>query len=533
MKTDAEEHYLARMQDFAKGYGIGNPFLYEGKGESPSASFSISESILAIPSRVFGISVPALNLIYKFLLPAIIFLLLYGLNYRLTQDKFWSIATSISIILGYVIFTTQGIKDLIGMKWTDFPANMYSRPVNPELSSILFLSYLHILLSAFRENSKKILIYLYLIFALSFYIYFYSFTFFLALNAVTFAIFFLVNRKREAVSIFSISILGLITGCLTFINLYSLTHHSDYVYLAPISNIVKSHFPVFSSLGILTIFVIGFYFYKRRHNLEKDDYFALSLLATAFIAINQQVITGVSIQEGHYHWYFNTPIYILILFYIAHKYKDYISINTKFLICSVFILLSFFTSFLGQYNYYKYWQPLTTSNQRYAGALVWLDKNASREDVVLSNNESSLLVPIYTKSNVSWNYFTLAYLTPRERTIYNLFIYLKINNVKPSDIFEEDYFHPPVVNKPETRNNPGLQFVEVNILLRDYMTGIYPNNMLSMYKDFYNKSWSEIFKMYKLDYVLWDKKTDPKWKFDQDNLKIVFESDNVAIYKIN
>src|SRR3989338_9006114 len=82
MKMDAEEHYLARMQEFLDFKSLNNPFLFEGKGDSPSASFTISESILSSP-LIFSVgSVPNVNLFYKFVLPVLLCLAFYYLMFR-------------------------------------------------------------------------------------------------------------------------------------------------------------------------------------------------------------------------------------------------------------------------------------------------------------------------------------------------------------------------------------------------------------------------------------------------------------------
>ena len=66
--TDSEAHYLARMQEFYDGNGLGNALLYDYKNDFPSTFFTISESILAFPGKLLHLPVPALNLFYKFFL---------------------------------------------------------------------------------------------------------------------------------------------------------------------------------------------------------------------------------------------------------------------------------------------------------------------------------------------------------------------------------------------------------------------------------------------------------------------------------
>ncbi|MES3005125.1 MAG: hypothetical protein V4690_03395 [Patescibacteria group bacterium] len=532
MKMDAEEHYLARMQEFLDFRSLNNPFLFEGKGLSPSSSFTISESLLSLP-LVFGVgSVPSVNLIYKFILPIILCLAFYFLMFRITQDKLWSLGFSITTILGYTVLTSSGIKDILFFNFQNFPANMYARPVNPAFSSIFFVGYLHLLLSVFRKPSNKLSVALALFLGFSFYIYFYTFTFFIAINVVCFILFLLCKRNRDAFGIVAAMIAGILIGSLAIINLVKLLLHENYVYLAPISNVVNSRTPVFSVLGVLVLVIFGIYMFFKWREKGVNEYFLTSTLLTAFVVINQQVITGISVQEGHYHWYFNTPIYIMVLFWVGHKLFEK---RYKFLYLSIpiiFIVLSFIVSISGQYNFYNDWSSQVFKEQRYANVFQWLNENSEKNDVVLANNELSLKIPAYTTTDVSWNYFTLAYLTPVDRTKYALFLYLRLNGVKPTDIKNESYFHPPVVNKPETKNNRGYEYEEVNILLRDYMTGIYPDGMKKMYEDFYNKPWEEIFGMYKLDYLVWDQMMNPNWSFNEHLFEQVYTGVDLVIYKV-
>lgn len=531
MKMDAEEHYLARMQEFLDFRSLNNPFLFEDRGLAPSASFTISESILSLP-LVFGLgSVTNINLFYKFILPALLFFGFYLLMFRLTNDKFWSIAFATTTILGYASLTFGGIKDIIFFNFENFPANMYGRPINPAFSSIFFVIYLHLVLSVYRKLDNKLLVVMASVFGLSFYIYFYSFTYFIAINAVCFVILFINKKTKEAYGVAYATIFGIAVGVFAIINMVKLLLHENYVYLAPISNIVNSRQPIFSFLGVGTLFIFIIYLFFKWKSRQNDEYFLITLILTAFIAINQQVVTGISIQEGHYHWYFNTPVYLMVLFWVGYKLLKSGNRILYFAIPAFFIFISFFVSVFGQVSFYKDWAPQVFEQQRYANVFRWLNQNATKTDVVFSNNELSLKIPAYTITNPYWNYFTLAYLTPLERTKNALFMYLKINDVKPSDINHESYFHPPVVNKPETKNNKGYEYEEVNILLRDYMTGIYPEGMKEMYESFYNKSWKDVLGIYKIDYLIWDKKINPNWSFEKSLFKEVFVGDDLIVYK--
>src|SRR5260221_10436962 len=65
--TDAETHYLSRMEELYDGHLWGNPFLAEFKEKQYSLIFTPAELLLAVPGYILSIGIANLNLFYKFL----------------------------------------------------------------------------------------------------------------------------------------------------------------------------------------------------------------------------------------------------------------------------------------------------------------------------------------------------------------------------------------------------------------------------------------------------------------------------------
>jgi len=163
MHGDAEMHYLARMQEFVDNNSIGNPFIYEFKEGVPSTFNTYGEALLALPAKIFGISIPTINLLYKFTLPIVISLLVYFFIYRILHHKFWAVTGVALILLGRSLFYIPTLTGLVSgeMFATEFAT--YARPINPQLSSIFFFTYLHLLLSAFKNPKWKNFVWLALV----------------------------------------------------------------------------------------------------------------------------------------------------------------------------------------------------------------------------------------------------------------------------------------------------------------------------------------------------------------------------------
>lgn len=411
--ADAELHYLTRMQEAVDGGGLGSPFIYEYKNNVPSTTYTISEAVLALPAKVLNISIPNINLFYKFLLPIIIALLVYGLTYRLTGSRLWSIPSMAMIVLGSTLINFPDIMHLLRWEKVYTQFVIYSRPVNPEFSSILFFAYLHVLLTSLRKKTWNWFIILGILFGLSFYIYFYSYTFFLSLNVVLFCIYLIKKERGIPLGIFSASVIGVAMGSLSIMNTINLYGHPYFKGMAVLSDIVSSHGLIISTAGIITgiVFLAFAFIYKN----YPDLIFLGALLVTSFVVINQQIITGVLVQEGHYHWYFNTPIFILTLVVAGHYF-----IGQKYRVMGTIVVVSLCTislvnAFLVQTSSYEYLAVKTRTNQKYMVVLDWIKTKTPKESVIMANQSLSELVPVYTSANVVWEDHASYYLLPQER----------------------------------------------------------------------------------------------------------------------
>ena len=120
-------------------------------------------------------------------------------------------------------------------------------------------------------------------------------------------------------------------------------------------------------------------------------------------------------QEGHYHWYFNTPIFILVLFVAG----DYL-VGRKYWVMGGVVavslgVISLASAVLIQTSSYEYLAEKTQINQKYMDVLDWIKKKTPNESVILANQSLSELIPVYTFANVVWEDHSSYYLLPQER----------------------------------------------------------------------------------------------------------------------
>lgn len=418
MKSDAETHYLSRMQEFYDGNGTGNAYYLEDKNSFPNIFFGLSESMLSFPGYLMNITVPNLNLIYKLFLPIISFVLIYFFCLRLTGKIIWSLVGASLIIMGNILTSIPDILNLIKFDTVYSQFSIFSRPVNPQLSSILFFSYLNLLFYAVKTNKKIWYLFSLMLFSLSFYTYFYSWTFILCLNvSLAIVLFFNKDFKNEFWNIILVTTGGILIGLRTVVEILSVKFHPFSKDLNGIYDIV-SHTPILSMAGLLVAVIFLVYLFKEK-TYEKEEYFLMGMLLASFVAVNQQVISGISIQTGHYHWYFNVPIFIIIIMYLASKKIDIYFQNKHVNYIGVLVIVvCIYSSLFVQYSSYINNKDEAHGKQDYAMVFKWLRENTVKNSVVLADESMSELLPVYTSNNVVENLYGGLYLLDPNRRAY-------------------------------------------------------------------------------------------------------------------
>jgi len=469
MKSDSQPYYTARIKELYEGNGMANPFIYEHKKELP-ATPGFAAIPIALLGKVLGMEAETAALISTFILPFVISLLVYCLFFQLTASRLWSVVGAALILCGGVLFNMPDILHLVRLDvfYTQF--TIWSRPVLPAMSSLVFFLYLNVLVFALRKNTLRWYAYLGVVFGMSFYVYFYNFTFLLALNGVLVIVFLFSKQKDISLKLFYSSILGVFIGFYSIIHLYKVSKHPLYSFLSESLGLDPSrNFIISSGFLITTVLFAAYLIHKKK--LNQTIVLLLTLLLTSFIVVNQQVITGKVLQEGHYHWYFNVPVWSIIIVYIL---ADLLKSNPriKYVAAGTLIALSIFTSGFIQYSSYNYWQDKVAEDQRYMPVLKWLKDNTGPEEVVMVNSAISELVPIFTENNVVYDVQAYNFFWSKERSQY-----------MPEYILESD--------------------TEQRI------------------------------KKYKVDYAVWDKIKNPEWEMDRYIfLRKEFSENNLEIFTI-
>jgi len=266
--------------------------------------------------------------------------------------------------------------------------------------------------------------------------------------------------------------------------IYAAMHHPEYASVKKALNIEPMHRAVFSMSGLALSVFFAYVFrtklYKVALVLREHMVFLAGLLITAFLVVNQQVITGMTLQHVHYFRSFNNPIFAIVLMFLAYvlfKSPIFTSPRARFAAqvlpwCTIFLLMV--TGVYFQYTAYQIDAPIVHEEQRYMPPLRWLSHNVPKGSVVMANDTLSELIPLFTSHHVVWQSVDIpgVFLYPSERA----------------------------------------QFTPENLLQsKDFLSDI---------------------KKYRVDYILWDRKADPEWKIDAFKLPVLFSSEDMEIYEL-
>ena len=534
--SDAEHFYLAQIQEIYDGHlSLGNVYLAEGKDDH-YVQPPLPPILVASFGKLIGVSARDINLITKFLLPALLTALVYSFFKNLFKRKDLAL-----LMTAFVLLTQATWIFLNPISWKTFfltgtfpgtNANFltYSRPINPQVSSFFFFGYLlccwKFLFDNDSEKSEKFFGTLSaVILGLSFYTYFFTFSFLSVFNAILFFWFLYSKDWRQLKKITIISVAGLVLAIPYAVNLIGMLKSPFYLGLTHRLGVSEDHQFIFSRVwwGVTMLFIL---LYRKADKLKV---FILSFLATAFFVTNQQLITGRTAPiPAHYHWYYIAPVAGAILIYLFFTYfEKFANLFVSRLLMVILMSVFFYGGFLFQKNSYALQRPYFIDFQRYAPVLSWLDKNIKKESSFFADKQLSDFIPAYTRHDVYYGNDLSNSLISEERFKHTLYIYFYLDGVSKDSA--RDYFY-------DKRDFVGAEIFGQHYRMKNGCYGCFPDSILdgliSEYQYFLKKDFTGQLKEYVVDYVIWDKQKNPGWRLDRFFNKKLYEKDNIVIYSI-
>ncbi len=494
--------YHATVKEAMEGGNSWHAALFEGKGDAYPVP-DLAEKILAVPGRIFGMEAQSLLLFWRFVLIAFFAFVIFFVTKRIEgSSSFAYFATGISVLLAPLLYPLANpVMTLLGYS-PSMPFTIYDRPVHPQFEAPFVWLFLYFATAAILEPKKKRnAILAGLIFGLLAHTYFWAWTFCLA-ALVVLALIATVSRSRVAISRVAITAgLGLLIAAPKIASLVRFTFFGNDASYAERMAAYSGHAFASWTLNLPVVLALALLIWRRRFASPWVRTFAATGLGGSFIALNQQIVTGISIQPDHYVQLITASFSLWIFAWTSWTFiRSWRPIAVRIAVIAA-VFLGFAVALVFQYRSYIAHREYTADLQPFSEIATWLNANAAPQSVVFANQQTGLLVPIYTHQNLWWHFYALATPISQERIEHAAFTWFRLFGIEPSDLrplAERQLIDFSQYFTLSTLYEQRLDFIKRNI-----------DGIVSRYEVFQReKSLPEALREYRVDYVLVDKKLD-------------------------
>ncbi|MFA5996523.1 MAG: hypothetical protein WC790_02275 [Candidatus Paceibacterota bacterium] len=536
-----EHYYLLRAASIARGGSPSDPVLREGK-DAGDHTFSYAEKLLIKPAAWLGLFdtvsivtfVNSVNAVGVFVL----ILLIYAFAFQLGRDKRLALATAVFVIGGYSIVYNKSFF------YSDF--NVYGRMMFPLMSSLFFFGYLYFLTLSLRTGKRLHIASAGALFGALFYLYYFAWSFSLAATGLL-AVWFLLKKEwGQARHVLIVLGMGIALGAYNVVRLFSYFGSPEGEQSSYFAWSLHTHQPVFSLISVVTLVVLVYFSFKTKWSDTVFIPLAFSLVGAGIAALNEQVITGVLVQYGHYYWYFIVPLSIIIAAYCLWSLLERQSYKTIF----VFMLVgaAFINTAVGQYRSYAAVLEAKRYEQHFAPALEILASDERPGVVLAADDRDASLVPIYASRYLFWYTQAMEGGAPVARLKEALFTYTYLSKGGTGDI---KAFLTAELGKRERsmyadlfRTLEGLGSGLDYLVYVDKLAAHDPMllarrvqvlDALAVEYESFSKTphgVEQVLRDQGVGYILWDRNRYPDWDFSFLSAELLQEEGGIALYRV-
>lgn len=536
-RAGSEDHYVARINEVMNGHPTqGNVFL--AKKDLPHLFPPLGEIIVAGAGSLFGLSAANINALSKAFFPPVLFILWYTVVFNAFRSRQVALVSSSFAFLGSNLLDPIGIlpglKSLFSFTGTASKFLLFTRPVNPQVSvSILLIALLLLFFLLYKRVSRYrmwMIIGIGLAWGLSQYVYLYTWSLLTVLIGLH-VLYALFKKDWERFKWLSVSgLIYLIIATPYWVNMLAARAHPAYQDAAMRFGIVNGHMPIFS-LWLFVGALVLFFFY-RKPAYKMGAIFFLVITASIAIAINQQVITGMVLQQGHYHWYFTKPFVAstavaLAIIFVLQKYIKSNSARNAFVGVVVFVL--FYNGALVQVSAYQNNLERARELQRFVPVVAFLNDDRT-ETVWLQNRGVSTELAGYSSDSFINSEYAAYYLIEKEFFVNRLMLEYRLKGVTPSEIADvldtrrEDVSYRIYAMYHREKLGDRALIPQEDL-----------DEIAQSYNDFHERDFEEIFQELGIDLIVWDKKNEPELIYEHiSSLERIAElPDDIVIFTVS
>lgn len=514
-----ETHYVSQIRDIAEGWWwLPNTYIVEGRGGSSNLYLWLLLP-LGLIFRVWPQhDVASFVMFWKFAgLTASAFLLMRVLR-RVRPD--WPFGWTLALAAGFPVmpmlispvFVPRLLEVMTGRgDWWEFLA--WTRFANPVVSGALLLGVLLLWFSSLDGTKRRRIVLLGALSGLMAWLYIFFWLFLSVLFSVWLCVQAWRKRWRDVRVLFVALGLDAAIGFAYVWWVKMQTRASpEFVFVGP----QTSHQPIIEKSVILSVIVfLGVLWYtaRRERRAWRDTEWALAALAlTAVLAVNQQVVTGRSLEPHHFYFITDLPLAgFLLLFSVAEIMRLWFPPRTTSLAGWAAALVLLWAGVGIQVATVRNASAAYLSDQRLAPAFEWIRRHPS-PFVVLADDRVSELIPMYTGADVYYAMHANTYTTtPLARRMTAWYVRERLRGVQAEGAraaFEarRDYLGAYIFASQYYREKCGSR-------------GCFPdavmNQLVEGYAAFLKRDFASALRDYRVDAILWDERREPQWELER------------------
>lgn len=535
-----EHAYITRGKEVLEGHTLGNPMLRENKNQ-PDYYFTVNEYVLVAPLRLLGLServtIVTVYNVYNFVGIVLLILLIYFFVLRLSSRKLLAAATALFVVGGYSIIYQKALF------YTDF--NIYGRAIIPYISSIAFFAYLLSLVHALHSPRLWKTVLSGALFGVLFYVYFFAWTFTLAFNVILAFLFLFLKKTVSATIVLRVTGIGAVIGLYNVVRIALFVNSPAGEQFSYFAWSTHGRDAVWSTLSFVALCALLWLWHKRRD--DTGTVLLLALTLAGVVMLNQQLITGRTVQYNHYYWFFVTPTALISLVYVFWSFLRSRSFEVVAAVAVVAVV--FLNTAVGQYRSALTTWELKRYEQQYRPIIDRLAEDTRPRVILTADDYHSFLFTIYTPHDLFWSNFATMNRVPIDRFKDALYVYAYLNRESRPDItaylqsvMSDRAHHSMYKSLYENIEGlwSGLDFYDYERQVArqtDFITRA-RSDTLRVLSDEYAAvnnpaSMHALLRKYGVTYVVWDKNKYPEWNLSWiRGLSELASANNIFLYRI-
>lgn len=523
-----ELFYLGRFNLLERGVGaqVGHG-VYEHINDTWSIQPPYKEIFLSLPAKLLGLTNWQNDILLTFIMPIIIFWLIYYLILELCSSNIASLMAGLTIIFGYNLFVGNFsyIKNIFSVQTNSYL--WFMRAVSPQLPHLVLLLCLLLSYKAIKSKSMPMAVATGVLSGFLIYINFFYWTFFI-LGFFIFSVFMLRKNFLHVfnIALYSVAISFIITipFWVHYINISSIPSYQDIKFRFNIGNNKQVVMPIFQS--VLFGYIL---FFLRKDIKNPRNLFLISFPIGGFILLNQHIITNVNFPAIYIQNYLMKTFLIISFFVVTVEIVNSLIMQHKNIklfirrLALVYCIFLFTFGLLIQFNYFKNNRMEFLNYQKWSKIFEWLKNNTNENDVVLTDQlEKTPIADLLLANTHNCVYLprSIAMFISNEELLKRYLLGLKFFMYSEEDI---------------KNNSESLcHSVYGMASLKEYGGNINCDRELPKFIIAYNRlNVTDIFKN-KVDYVI-NNHMELRDKIIKSYpfVKVVYESDSIQIFKIN